>query len=546
MPLEFEANSATLLGQQLSSMLGRRVAPDALALVRPWLFRLLQALELGSVCVDCPDDVILPAAVVGAPGEFKPLIRHSGYLYLARHWQEESAVAASLLRLAQSERPLPAHLDALIRNWFAEGDPSQQAAVRLALSGQLTLIAGGPGTGKTTTVLRLLAIGLAAGLWPQRVQLAAPTGKAAQRLSEAMRLGAAQLPDLAVQAQIPMQAQTIHRLLGIRRDSGRPRYHAQHPLSLDVLVVDEASMIDLGLMRSLLDALPESACLILLGDPEQLAAVEAGNVFADLCHLSAGPVALRVARLQATHRFAAQSGIAQLASAIRADDTDQALQLLQSASLPGVTWLEHQGLPDMQLILSQAQDGFASYCQAVRNGGTPSEVLTALQSFRVLAAVREGATGTVNLNHRIERQLWAPTSLWYPGRVVMVTQNDYAQGLFNGDVGVALLDAEGTLQVWFTTQDGLRAFTVTRLPAHETAFAMTVHKAQGSEFTALLLLLPEVMSPVLERNLIYTALTRARQAICLMAPQSVLMQTLARSASRQSGLGLQLAPPAAA
>lgn len=493
---------------------------------------LLAALQEGHVCLPIPPDADLPQEIVGQPGEFKPLIRDGDRLYLARHWQEETRVAASLLALAQqSFIPAPAAREAL-RRYFPEGETGQKKAVATALSGALTVIAGGPGTGKTTTVVRLLAVLAGTSPHPLKIRLAAPTGKAAQRMSESIRK---QIPtlDLMAAAAIPQNAETLHRLLGYQPETGQVRHDAHHPLDLDVLVVDEASMIDLAMMARLLAALPKGARLILLGDPDQLAAVEAGSVFADLCALCTGPVAARVARLSESHRFADDGGIGVLAGLCNAGEVDAVLNVLGE----GGEALHWQAEVDAATLLAACKTGFAAYRDAVRSHASPAAAFAAFQSFRVLCAQREGRTGLDELNRQIAQSLFAPRSEWYEGRPVMVSRNDYAQRLFNGDIGLFLNG-----QVWFeSNESGMRSLVPALLPAHETAFAMTVHKSQGSEFAEILLALPDAMSAVLDRNLVYTAVTRARKRVQVWAATAVLEQALQRRAHRFSGLAARLA-----
>lgn len=492
---------------------------------------LLAAVHEGHVCLPIAPGMALPPDIVGQPGEFRPLIQDGDRLYLARHWQEETRVAASLLALAQqSFTPARAAREAL-RRYFPEGETGQKKAVETALAGALTVIAGGPGTGKTTTVVRLLAVLAGTSPHPLKIRLAAPTGKAAQRMSESIRR---QIPslDLMVAAAIPQSAETLHRLLGYQAGSGRARHDADYPLDLDVLVVDEASMIDLAMMARLLAALPGHARLILLGDPDQLAAVEAGSVFADLCALRSGPVAARVARLSESHRFAGDGGIGVLAGLCNAGEVDAVLNVLGE----GGEALYWQSEVDATALLAACKTGFAAYRDAVKSHAAPAAAFAAFQSFRVLCAQREGRTGLDELNRQIAQTLFAPRGEWYEGRPVMVSRNDYAQQLFNGDIGLFLNG-----QVWFeSNESGVRALAPALLPAHETAFAMTVHKSQGSEFAEILLALPEAMSAVLDRNLVYTAVTRAKKRVQVWSSVAILEQALQRQAHRFSGLTARL------
>ena len=454
----------------------------------------------------------------------------------------------------------------------------QKLAVALALENRLTLISGGPGTGKTTTVVALLACLLAAD--PElSIALAAPTGKAAARMIEALasRAGAVP-PELA--ERLPREAHTVHRLLGVTPEAGRFRHHAGNPLPVDVLVVDEASMLDLALATRLVEAVPPQARLILLGDKDQLAAVEAGAVFAELSaspalsaarverlaaltgtpSLSlrvrdgvsgsplpaapAGPLADCVVWLTESHRFAADSGIGRLAALIREGDGAGTVECLAGGD-PALSWLAEAP------AFAAMQAGYRPYVKALRAGAAPTEVFAAFDAFRVLCPLREGPRSVETVNQSLTRWLRAavahphdpgPHSPWFPGRPVMVLRNDPTLGLFNGDVGLVLPDENSELVVHFPdAQGGWRTLPPLRLPEHETALAMTVHKAQGSEFREVLVLLPDQPARVMSRELLYTAVTRARERVALAGPASVIEAACASPTRRYSGLRDRLA-----
>ncbi|THF56898.1 exodeoxyribonuclease V subunit alpha [Pseudothauera rhizosphaerae] len=515
------------------------------------------------------------------PGSAHPLVLDgAGRLYLRRHYDLEGRLAAALR--ARTARAAgegdPQALGALLADFFpprADGRPDwQKLAVALALLRRLTVISGGPGTGKTTTVAALLGclLSLRADL---RIALAAPTGKAAARMLEALRARSERLP-ADLRARLPQEAWTVHRLLGVTPQAGRFRLHAGNPLPFDVVVVDEASMLDLALAARLVDAVPPAARLILLGDKDQLAAVEAGAVFAEL---SAGsrfsdecaaaledlaghrpadagePAALpdSVVWLRESHRFAAGSGIGRLAAGINGGEAAALLAWLREAADPALGWLEDAGRAPAAEVLARCEAGYGAYADALRHGGNdPAAAFAAFDRFRVLAAVHDGPRGVRALNARLAE--WLRGALahaadpgagaeWYPGRPVIVLRNDYLLGLFNGDVGLTLADADGRLQVWFPAAGGgFRALSPVRLPAVDTAFALTVHKAQGSEFEEVLMVLPDAESPVLTRELLYTGVTRAARRVALAGSAAAFAAACARRTVRHSGLADRLAP----
>jgi exodeoxyribonuclease V alpha subunit len=517
---------------------------------------------------------LLASQLVGAPGAFAPLIVDGERLYLARYHAYESQLAAQLLKRAADQPEVDeAQLSASLHRLFAgnsliEGGQTpdwQRLAAAQAVRRRVAVISGGPGTGKTTTVVRLLAALLEQpGCERLAIGLAAPTGKAATRMAEAIRSAKASLPvSDAIKAALPEQASTLHRLLGSRGDRPQVRHTAANPLALDVLVVDEASMVDLAMMAKLLDALPATGRLILLGDKDQLCAVEAGAVFAELCagrgfnaeaaadlqritgqnvpvEAPNSQLADAVLLLTHSHRFAADSGIGELARRINVGDARGTLSLLQE----GRSDLHWQAAPTPLALLKRIEDGYASYL-AVAQNGEPASAFVAFNQFRLLTAQREGAYGVAGLNEALEARYLSRFTRgnrerWYAGRAVMVQSNDYALGLFNGDIGICLHGEQG-LRVWFETEDGHRSFSTTRLPSHETAFAMTVHKSQGSEFTEVLLVLPEQASPLLTRSLFYTGITRAKHKVEIWALAPRISEAVNTKAERAAGLAQRLA-----
>ena len=531
--------------------------------------------------VDTPDD----ATAVADP--HAPLVLEGGLLYLRRYREYERALALGLQRIAT--QPVPEAgiepLALLFARLFPQAthDDRQARAAALALRHALLLVTGGPGTGKTTTTARLLVLlvaqALHAGRASPRIALAAPTGRAAERMAESVRQAVQALAAMGVDADLlaalPTSGTTLHRLLGTIPDSPRFRHDGDNPLPFDVVVVDEASMIDLPLMAKLVDAVASGTRLVLLGDPDQLPSVEAGDVLAAILGavgegdaMERGDVdvlrpllgdgdktsvlaqeggearfpGIRV-HLQRGWRQSEALDLAPLAAAVREGDADAALGQLRAGTLSNVHF--HEGLADP---LELQRDALLAHFRALGHAATPADALAQSTRLRLLTAVREGPQGARTLNARIERLLAegggagrAPQG-HFQGQLLIVTENSYRHRLFNGDIGVCMRDAAGTLVAWFPGDDAghPRAFHPAALPAHESAFAMTVHKAQGSEFDTVWLLLPARGNRVLSRELVYTGITRARRALHVAGSEAVIREALARHAGRWSGLGWRL------
>jgi exodeoxyribonuclease V alpha subunit len=485
---------------------------------------------------------LLASRIVSTPDslEVLPLVLDSANrLYLRRYFDYERRLATNLLLRAatQGQAPVQLRLD--------EAPDSQRLAVDLAMRRRLAIISGGPGTGKTTTVAQLLARILEEN--PEaRIALAAPTGKAAARLLDTLRERAAGLPE-KVRARLPAEAHTIHRLLGVTPAPGRFRHDSANPLALDVLVVDEASMLDLSLAVHLVEAVPATARLVLLGDKDQLAAVEVGSVFAELAARERSRLANCVVWLSESYRFPASSGIGRLAADINAGEPERALDWMTRGPGQSVTWIDDAGADIGLATRSRILQGYAAYIEAVRGSlEEKAAIFRAFERFRVLCAVRESARGVRALNALVGRHVRTELdhpldpggrSPWYPGRAVMVMRNDYVLRIFNGDTGICLPAADDQLGVWFADREGTyRAISPSRLPEHEDAWASTVHKAQGSEFDTVLFVLPAKESPVLVRELAYTAVTRARTHVTLSGSSESFRAACLRKTETHSGL----------
>ena len=534
--------------------------------------RLLAALRASSLCADGSDGQTPTPLVLDAQGR----------LYLQRYAQHERELAAALL--ARAEPAAGVDLERLGRGLRRRvsgpagerSEPGAPDALELALAvaalQRLAVICGGPGTGKTTTVVKILALlqeqaleqsGSALG-----ITLLAPTGKAAQRLAASVSGGLATLElSLAVRAAIPANASTIHRALGGGRGaSGRFWHDAENPLPADLVVVDEVSMVDLVLLRQLLRALRPEARLILLGDKDQLASVEAGAILGDIYDAqaanqwssdfarrlreatgqslpatrAAAGLADCLVSLEQSHRYGADSGIGRLARAINQGAVETALQLLEPSSRSASDCrrfdLDARGGAGEPLLAQLATAGYQPFVE----NPDPALKLAQLESYRVLCAHRQGAHGVERLNAEIERWLARaglidPEGRFYENRPVLILRNDYGLGLFNGDVGVVVRDGP-RLRVCFQGTEGLRFLAPSRLPPHETVFAMTIHKSQGSEFDAVSVVLPEAPSPLLSRELLYTAVTRARRRVDVLGSREVIRSAVGRAIQRASGL----------
>jgi exodeoxyribonuclease V alpha subunit len=529
----------------------------------------------------------------------RPLVVDNNQLYLQRYWQYEVQLAAKINQLTAQHHELDRvagrqllgqlFVDHVENDVAGQGADWQKMAVCLAASQKVSMITGGPGTGKTTTVIRLMALlqGLARASNKRiSIKLAAPTGKAAARLSQSIASAKSDLP-IELQVDLPSQCSTIHRLLGSVPNSPFFKFNQQQPLHLDVLIVDEASMVDLPLMAKLFAALPPRAKIVLLGDKDQLASVEAGSVLSDMCAaamqgkvtvnnqppcysdtllntlselcqetLLAPDNQLRIsdslALLHKSYRFSENSGIGRLARAINARQLDQVQALYADKQVADVLWYK---TADPKLLVGKLLAGYQDYFSALTQAKTESQrlaVYAKLQRQQVLCAQKSAPWGVHHINALVEAELQKQglidtTRDFYPGRPVMLNQNDHSLGLYNGDIGIVLQDPDQSLlyKVWFVTAQGtLRGVLPSRLPPHETVYAMTIHKSQGSEFDHVYLCLPRVetrsQGRLLSRELLYTGLTRSKKTFSLFSDEQALAICLQRQCKRGSGLSDRL------
>jgi exodeoxyribonuclease V alpha subunit len=542
------------------------------------------------VCPSLPDwtEFLIQSGVVAqGEGDTPLVLDESNRLYLRRYWQYEKFISRFI-----QERATPFLQDLNVPKLgkdlkkLYQKHPSgkidwQQVAAIAAATRSFSVISGGPGTGKTTTVAKILAllIGQNSNNRQLRILLGAPTGKAASRLQQAITAAG-----LLQSGSSPLQAATLHRMLGYIPNSPYFRHNAENPLAADIVVIDEASMIDLPLLAKLMLAVPASARLILLGDRHQLASVQPGSVLGDICRseimpnfssefceliaelsscsiVPSSPSGTKTVspslqdsfvELVQNYRFSPESGIAKLSMAVREGDGDGALDIILKAEDGSITWSEIPAPADFEKKLQSSPNisRFASMQQNLE----PDSCFNHLDSFRILCALRSGPFGMERVNTLLEQQLvpqfhsdirgditaqFKGMKTFLPYRPVMVTENDYNLQLFNGDVGLILPDPENqqSVRAFFKGEDGiLRGLAPALLPGHETVFALTVHKSQGSEFNRVLLILPDRDSPLLTRELLYTAITRSREKVEIWGRKSIFVSAVKRRIKRTSGL----------
>lgn len=566
-----------LLPEQLSKAIARICKIESTPLLEKSISLIIEALENGKIGLSMKSNlseiseatvkswktILINDGVAAIPPGYAPIIIDNDTLYLARYYFYHNQLQKQLERLAKEVVPIvdEKNITDILSRLFPETNVKpnwQKVAAALALKKNFCVISGGPGTGKTTTVLRLLATLCEVSKNKLRIRLAAPTGKAAIRMQESIRVNLSGINcSNEIKDQLMVEACTLHRLLGYKKNSVNFRHNAGYPLALDVLVVDESSMVDSAMMAKLLDAIPKGAKVVLLGDKDQLDAVEPGNPFAEICSrfgfskefareletlseveleksVSSKPELLsdNLIFLRHSYRFGSDSGIGELSRAINESQYTRALDLMNNPEYSDIKWCKykpsefrHYNASEIDPLIKKVCDGFEHYIDAIKREPDLNKTFSAYYSFCILVAVRRGYSGVEDINQLVQAALKFPMDKkWFHGRPVMVTQNDYQTGLFNGDVGICLdLDGCGP-RIYFPATDGFRDFSPSRVPQHETAFAMTVHKSQGSEFGEVLFILPESESRVMNKSLIYTAITRAKDKVELWGIEDVFLK----------------------
>ncbi len=534
-----EEKKIRLLDIQFAKFLGVRSAltGDENRNFQDLICKLSMSLAAGDSCypLNAAEENLVQRSGLCGEG-LQPLCVFAGYLYLQRLFQYEKQLAAKVVQMSAEPVELVAQ-GSFLERLYGGQDPEdlQRIAAEKALQKNFLIISGGPGTGKTTTVVKILALLRNASGKDLRVAMAAPTGKAAMRLQDAVAGSVQNLPlGDREKDDFPVQAATLHRLLGVKRYSPFFRHNANNPLPFDVLVVDEASMVDLALMSKLADALRPGSRLILLGDKNQLASVESGTVLADM--MKALPE--NTIELEKSYRF--DKDIKQFAEAVNGGNGDAAWKTLQDDSPEHISLLSEDAA-------AYGGEVYSRYMKLASRAASMEEykaLFPMLHSFKILCTMRKGRAGVAGINERVEQVLTGKgydcrRSEWYHGRPVMVVKNEYSLDLYNGDMGICLMDPEspGEVKVWFERPgDILQGILPGRLKSCETVYALTIHKSQGAEFEEVLVVLPENESSLVSRELLYTAVTRASKTVKIKSSHSVFQRAVSGKIKRYSGL----------
>lgn len=513
---------------------------------------------------------------VGSPGEFKPLILDSSHrLYLQRHWKNEKRLAEHILKKAgqPTEKVDIKLLRQGLNCYFGKSREAvdwQKVAAALAVLNSFAVISGGPGTGKTTTVVRVLGLLLEQANQRGRnfsITLAAPTGKAAARLESSIQNALQDLPTSnVIKDKIPVKCHTIHQLLGARLHSSTFKFNKNNPLPYDYIIIDEVSMVDQALMSRFMSATMKKTQVLLLGDKDQLASVEAGSVLGDICGArnsnrfsrameeqlenleislpennkvkNPDPLTDHIVLLQKSYRFEADSGIARLAEAVNSGEGERSLHILQNRSYTDV---DLKTPLTYSVFLDELIDRAVTQIQEGAQAASPAVAFTIYRKMQILSPHRQGPWGVEFLNKKIEERLEmmglkSPYVDWYRGKPIIINENNYRLGLSNGDTGIFWPDDEGNGRIYFEINNEIMGLWPSQLPAYSTAFVLTVHKSQGAEYNEVILVFPNEKSKILSRELLYTALTRAKKSVLLFAKKSVLLKTVAHKIARNSGL----------
>ncbi|MBU2510280.1 exodeoxyribonuclease V subunit alpha [bacterium] len=529
-------------------------------------------------------DELKQSSVVGKPGEYCPLVLdENNRLYLYRYWEYEQKLAGIIRQRLAKTTPPPQLLK--LQNSFdslfslSKTSPDwQKIAAFMAVRNRFCVISGGPGTGKTYTIALILALLLE--LNPDyKIVLAAPTGKAAARLQDSLNNAKRNLViNRTLSDRIPASASTIHRLLGVRPGSSQFSHHEKNPLIADLFIIDEASMVSLALMSKLLQAIPIESRVILLGDKNQLSSVESGAVFGDISEAgdidgfsgkfiedfqavtgetirigngNSGDSAMTalsdsIVELKHSYRFETSPGIGALSRMVKEGNTENALTSLNSAILENII---HNPLPGSESLKQRLNNIVEKYLLQSFKAKSVEESFSCHNRFKVLCSHRMGDYGVTGINQQIEQLLIQQKVIdfetsFYKGKPIIIKQNDYNLGLYNGDTGIIWDDESGTLKAFFPgINNQFKSFSLARLPLHKSVYAMTIHESQGSEFDEILIVLPNVTSPIFTRELLYTAITRAKRSVEIWANDETLKIAIAAKTYRQSGLQDALISP---
>ena len=473
------------------------------------------------------------------PDEPKPVVFSGDRIYFYKYWLYENQLAEKVMNMSRLEGKYACYapkIKAVFAKLFDAKSSEQHKAAETVISHRFSVITGGPGTGKTTTVAKILA-GILSVCQEERILLAAPTGKAAARMTEALKdsvedkKGRNNFKEISQDIRskiLSFEGQTIHRI--ISKKFGKPGKNRENPIYADLIIVDEASMIDISMFSELLDALAEDTSLILLGDKDQLASVDVGNVLADICSSRDLLPEGTVSELKTSHRFDDAPGIGELAKAVNEQKTAGEITAICQEYKKELAFTTTEGID----IADTAKKKYAFLSDTNLK---PEEILAKLNDFKVLCPSKEDSIGVEKLNDAIEKAIIGKddSDAYYNGKPIMITRNDYDNThLVNGDCGV-ILKRNGVTKAWFKQNGGIQSFSIPELPAFETVYAMTIHKSQGSEYDSVLVVLPEKDMQILTKELLYTAITRAKKHIEIVSSEQILQNTLERSAARRSG-----------